>query len=457
MAGSTSTSEAVTSEWLTERIPGRTAQELGAGLEALIRSGELPSGSQLPTIRRLSTAAEVSVGTVLAAWNHLRDLGLIETHRRGGTIVNLPDVHRPASAPFRSWSDIDLQSGAPDIGLQPDLRAAVLDSLTVEGLNVFGRDFMTERLRGAVAGTWPFPPASWATAGGGTEAILLATAAAAKPGSLVAVDEPLSPGFLDTLRDLELTPIGVESDADGPTPASLRAALERGAVAFVVQPGAPFALGHVLSEGRARELAAVLAEHEGVWVIEDDSIGPLSAGEPPTLGAELAQRVLRVRSYCKAYGIDVRTSVLGGSSELVERSIRLRSHGVGSNSRILQNTLAYLIDDVETEEVVGRAREIYRARKAALVAALEERGVVVRSGAESIVVWVEVANETDAVVGLASKGISVGPGSKSFVTAPETPLIRVSPLQLPDDPAALEQLAGWIAVAAKGAMREYFD
>ncbi|GAA2237225.1 aminotransferase class I/II-fold pyridoxal phosphate-dependent enzyme [Herbiconiux moechotypicola] len=456
-AGSPATAETITSDWIVDRVPGRTSQELGDGLEALIRSGELPIGSQLPTIRRLASAAGVSIGTVLAAWNHLRERGLIETHRRGGTLVTAPEERSTASAAATVWSEIDLQSGAPDIALQPDLRDAVLDSLTASDLNVFGRDFMTSRLQEAVLGTWPFAARSWATAGGGTEALLLATAAAAPPGSVVAVDEPVSPGYLDTLRDLDLSPIGVRGDEHGPTVESLRSALERGAVAFIVQPGAPFAVDHALSPERAADLAALLAAHPGVWVIEDDSIGPLAEAEPPTLGTALPDRVLRVRSYCKAYGIDVRTSVLGGSVELVERSIRLRSHGVGSNSRILQNTLAHLIASPGASAVVGQARAAYGTRRGALRDALERRGVRVHSGPHGIVLWVEVRNETDALLGLASKGVVVGAGSKAFVVPPAQPLIRVSPLQLPDDPAAIEQLAGWIAEASRGSVREFFD
>jgi len=82
---------------------------------------------------------------------------------------------------------------------------------------------MTNRLQAAVETHWPFPAEAWATAGGGTEALLLAISAAAPRGSTVAVDEPVVPGFLDTLNDLGITAVGVSADTHGPTPASLRA------------------------------------------------------------------------------------------------------------------------------------------------------------------------------------------------------------------------------------------
>ena len=45
--------------------------------------------------------------------------------------------------------------------------------------------------------------------------------------------------------------------------------------------------------------------------------------------------------------------------------MRLRSHGVGSNSRILQDTLAYLIVSDDAERAVRTAQERYRARRTA--------------------------------------------------------------------------------------------
>jgi len=444
-----------TASWLAERIPGRSALEIGAGIEALIRDGDLGEGAQLPTIRELARALDLSVGTILIAWGRLRELGLIETHRRGGTVVR--SVSKRPSA-FRGWHELDFTGVAPDISLQPDLSRAVLDSLGVSDLNAWGRDYMTERLLGAVEKEWPFEAEAWATAGGGTEALLLATAAAAPPGSVIAVDEPVSPGLLDTLRDLELTAVGVAADEEGPTVESLRAALAKRPKAFVFQPGAAFAARPPASARRIRELADVIRAHdEKITIVEDDAIGPLAEQTPLTLGTELPGQVIRVRSYCKAYGIDVRTSVIGGSRELVERSIQLRSHGVGSNSRILQNTLAYLIRSEAANSDVALARETYAARKQLLVAALGARGITVHTGPDSIVLWIEVADETETILRLASRGIAVGSGSRSFVAPLNQQLIRVSPMQLPDSPELVEQFAEILADATSRAGREFFE
>lgn len=444
------------SAWLLERVPGRSAVAIGVGVAGLIESGELAPGTQLPTIREFARATGTSVGTILSAWSTLRAGGLITTNRRGGTVVAGPT---PATAaPVVSLAGLDLAQNAPDISLQPDLREALIASLDANNLNVFGRDQMTAELLATVQPGWPFAPDAWATAGGGTEALLLAIGAAAPPGSTILVDQPLGPGVIDTIRDLGLTAWGLENDEHGPTVESLREGLALRPAAFVFQPGAPYAVFHSVTPERVRELAAVLEATGGdTWIIEDDSIGPLAASEPPSLGSVLPSRVLRIRSYCKAFGIDVRTSVLGGARQLVDRSMQLRSHGVGSNSRILQNTLAYLIESADAARSVAIARDRYANRKAALLAALERLGVTARSGPGSLIIWVDVPDETTAIIALAREGIAVGAASKSFAAPLSKSMLRVSVTLVPDDAALVEALARSIAAASAASSREYAD
>ncbi|MFC9361948.1 GntR family transcriptional regulator, partial [Rhodococcus sp. NPDC057014] len=195
-------SETIAPEWLLERIDGRTA-ELADAVADLIQSGELSPGDRLPTVRALAKATDLSVGAIVSAWGRLQEHGFVQTRRRGGTVV-LPPLDSVPERGIPDWRGVDLAQNAPDLALQPSLSDALLSSLDAETLNVFGRELMTERLRNAVAPGWPFEPEAWATAGGGTEALLLAVEAAAPPGSRVAGDEPLGPGVLDTLRDLGL-------------------------------------------------------------------------------------------------------------------------------------------------------------------------------------------------------------------------------------------------------------
>lgn len=76
---------------LSDRTPGGIAEQIGQ----LIADKMLPADSRLPTVRDVAQELGVSVGTIAQAWSLLREQGLVETRRRGGTRV-LPHAQRRA-------------------------------------------------------------------------------------------------------------------------------------------------------------------------------------------------------------------------------------------------------------------------------------------------------------------------------------------------------------------------
>ncbi|GAA1479889.1 hypothetical protein GCM10009624_03290 [Gordonia sinesedis] len=440
------------------RSPGAAA----AVLTELITSGDLPVGTRLPTIRSLSQKTGLSTRTVVGVWAELRGSGLVETNRRGGTVVlgARPQAYpadRKATAPDR-LEDRDLLTGSPDYELQPDLTAALIAGLATDELHHPGRDYITDRLRSAVVAGWPFDAKAFVAAGGGSEGLLLAVEAAAPAGSLIAVEEPIIPGFLDTLTEVGYRVVGIASDERGASPDALAEVVRDGPAAVVLQPEGAYSDLGALTDDRAAELAEVLdAAPTSPWIVEDDAVGPLATSQAPSLGRWFPDRSVRVRSYCKAYGMDIKTCVIGGSAQLVDRAIHIRVHGIAANSRILQNGLAHLVADDAANDVVEVARERYAARRRSLVAALRERAVPAAAGPNSLVVWADVQDETGALVALAQRGILVGAGSRSFPGAGRQPRLRIAVPQLPDDPVTLAALADAIAAEATGVHREFLE
>ncbi|MGO1182927.1 MAG: aminotransferase class I/II-fold pyridoxal phosphate-dependent enzyme [Micrococcaceae bacterium] len=438
----------ITASALGELISATDSRGIAGSLRELVENRTLESGVRLPTVRAVAVELGVSVGTVAKAWSQLRADGVIETRQRGGTRV-LGAARPPAQdeAPV-AWSDVDFLFCSPDPALLPPLDHAVATALKTPHFNEWGREYIVQALHRIVSRGWPFEATGWMTAGGGTEGLWLATRAAVGSQRVVACEEPLAPGFLAGLQEEGLTVVGVPVDDEGPTVEGVRTAIDAGAAALVLSPGGPFSDRHVLSSARAEELADLL-EGTDVAVVEDDVLGPLSTVPVRTLGHRLPQQTIRVQEYCRAFGIDLRTSVIGGAKHLVDAAIHQRSGGVASNSRLLQDALAALLGDARTGAAVHEARQRYARRRERALAAFTAVGLTVHSGPGSWALWVEVADERSAALALSSHGIVVDVASASHVSPdPKRQRLRLSLAQLPE--SSLDELAQRVADAARG-------
>jgi DNA-binding transcriptional regulator YhcF (GntR family) len=63
--------------------------ELKARLLERMRSGDLPAGARLPTVRALAEELGLAANTVARAYKELEQAGAIETRGRNGTFVAL--------------------------------------------------------------------------------------------------------------------------------------------------------------------------------------------------------------------------------------------------------------------------------------------------------------------------------------------------------------------------------
>lgn len=56
-------------------------------IERLVAQGDLPTGTQLPTVRELATDLRINFNTVARAYRLLDEVGLISTQRGRGTYI----------------------------------------------------------------------------------------------------------------------------------------------------------------------------------------------------------------------------------------------------------------------------------------------------------------------------------------------------------------------------------
>jgi len=433
--------------WLIEQIVDKSAKGIAGAVGSLIRSGTLQPGTFLPTVRDLGLALGVSPATVSQAWSLLRKCRSVTgTGRQGTWVIGPPTSERPVrferTGNFSEHLRVDLSSLSPDVSLLPDLAAALAAGLDSETLHHYTRIPVTPRLADAVTAQWPFPPSALLAVNGGYEGLLLLLQTTVMPGDQVAVEQPTAPRILDLLDVVDAKVIPLALDEFGVIPDSLRTALESSPVAVIWQPRAQSPTGCVMNAARCAELAGIL-DGTNVLVIEDDGIGLLSRHECHSVGVHLPMQTVLVRSFSKSHGPDLRIGVIGGATEPIRRVRSFRNFGAGWTSRILQDALAFLLEDAESVATVDRARHVYNDRRESLAAALLDSQVRCLNR-DGISLWVPVTDEQYALVTLAAHGISVSPG-REFSATQRSGWVRVSTTKAVD---SIEGIADIIALAA---------
>lgn len=397
--------------WLSEHVEEPSAAGIASAVARLIRDGTLAEGTRLPTVRALAARLHVGPGTVSAAWATLRRQRFIEGGGRAGTRV-AGATGGPSPLRYENivhlWRDqtLNLSRAVPDPALLPDLRPALERAVDDPDLHSYGVQPISPRLRSAVEDAWPFPAQAWMCTRGGYDGIGAVLATSVVAGETVAVQEPATPRLLDLLDQVGARAVPVEQDQDGPRPEALRAAMAHRPSVFLYEPRESSSTGATLSPARQAELAEVLRPHD-VLVLEDDPWASLSDRDYHGIGGLLPERTVMVRSYSKSHGPDLRLGVLAGAEAAVERVRVYRHFSDGWTSRILQNALAWMLQDAEVQASVERARGTYARRRAQFVDLLRERGVGVLPGAGLLAIRVPVLSEHQSELVLASHGIAV--------------------------------------------------
>jgi DNA-binding transcriptional MocR family regulator len=406
------------------QIEGSTAAGISISVEYAVTHGTLAPGESLPPVRQLAQDLGVSPNTVAAAYRQLRDRGVVETAGRNGTRVRPRPPVAPrlaAHAPVPTGL-IDLSAGEPATDLLPD-PAPALARVAADAVatNYVGAP-VPALLAAARARLGPVPAEHLTVTAGALDGFERILTAHLKAGDKVAVEDPGWARLLDLIAALGLHPLPVAVDDDGPDPASLAGALNRGAKAVIVTSRAQNPTGAVVTRARAAALRRVLEKFPQVLVVEDDHAAELAIDELHAIaGATRCWAFLRSTS--KPYGPDLRLAILAGDETTVARVEGRLQLGAGWVSTILQRLVVELWSDRSVAARVREAGGEYEARRTRLVGMLRAHGVPAR-GRSGLNVWVPVADETFAVTRLRDAGFAVAPGSLYRVAAP--PAVRVS-------------------------------
>lgn len=433
-------------------ITGATATEIAESVRQQIERAELAPGDALPPVRALADDLQVNRNTVVAAYRHLTQAGLVEARGRAGTRVAEPTA--VAQEGFARGTVLrDLGTGNPDAALIPDARTAlgrIASRPVLYGEPVIDTDldrWATAWMRDAVADERPL---RLTVTGGASDAIERLLAQTLTRDDAVALEDPCFLASLNTVRLGGYRPVAVPVDAEGMTVAGLRAALDAGVRAVVCTPRAQNPTGASLSARRAADLRAVLADHPYVLVIEDDHFSLLSSQPFHSVIGPDHQRWALIRSVSKFLGPDMCLAVTASDPDTAERLARRLNPGSQWVSHLLQRLGLELLTDAHARAAVAAAADHYATRNLVAAAAFTAAGVPT-AARDGLSLWVPLPAPARAVAEqLMRRGWLARPGDEFVLSDPAAAHhLRLTVHDLTD--AELQRLASDLADAVRAA------
>lgn len=298
----------------------------------------------------------------------------------GAPAPELIPVDRMREASARAWDDApgclsygDQQGYAP-------LRELVANRIAARGIDIAGDDVLITQ--------------------GSTQAIDLACRVFLEPGDAIIVEKPTFLGALEIFRLFEVEIVSVELDDHGMRMDTLEEALDAHPNAKVLYTIPTFQnpTGTSLPLERRQRLIELARQHN-VAIFEDDPYGELQySGEViPPLRA-LDNEVIHLGTFSKTITPGIRTGFAIASPEVLEKMLGIREATDISNDRVMMRTVYHTAHDF-LDEHVARAREVYRARRDAMLEALEEHmpeGVRWSRPDGGFFVWITLPEGLDA-------------------------------------------------------------
>lgn len=425
--------------------------QLADAVLAGIRSGRLVAGARLPGSRTLAIAQNVHRNTVLAAYAELSAQGWIETtSRAGGTFIArclpvppqgpepAPAGRRPSltaydvppplalpSLPVWPAGTLVLARAAPDLRLVPvgELTRAYRRALVRHGPSLLGygdptghvrlRTELAEMLsttRGISVG-----PDDVVVARGSQMALNLVARALVRPGDAVAVEALGSPPAWAALRlaGAQLVPVPV--DGAGLDVALLaRLAEGRRIQAVYVTPHHQFPTTAMMPATRRMQLLKLARECRFAIIEDDYDYDFHYEGRPalPLAARDEAGVVVYIGTLSKVLAPGLRIGYVVAPPSVLERVRTLRRVADLQGDLAQECAVAGLFEDGEFMRHVRRMRRVYRARRDALVGALQQH----LTGAlefdvplGGMALWTRVAPEVD-VGDWAARAVNHGVG-----------------------------------------------
>lgn len=365
-------------ELLVRLRGGRRRAQLEDRLRELVRDGTLPAAGRLPSSRALAGDLGVSRRLVVDAYAQLLAEGYLVARQGAGTYVAATAVTANGSAATQAPSapQFDFFPGAPDLSAfpralwlrttrevlrsAPDSAFAYPDPRGAIELRRALASYL-RRVRGVVV-----EPDSVVVCSGATQGLaLLARALLAQGTAAIDVEDPGLPPHHAVLAYAGLEVHGAPVDEQGVQVAALRSRV------VLTTPAHQCPTGVVLSPQRRGELLGWA--RAGGLVIEDDYDAEFRYDRAPlgALQGLAPDRVVYLGTTSKTLAPGMRLGWLVLPPSLLEAVAMAKTLDDFGCSTIEQLVLARLLETAAYDRHLRRARRRNRARRDALIAAVE--------------------------------------------------------------------------------------
>ena len=403
-------------------------------IAAMIDSGIYKAEDKLPSIRSLHKESGLSIGTVLQAFNYLKDKGLVISKEKSGYFVNYKPckkLHLPRALPASlsersvhidqllgklrvngtSRNFVTFANALPDDRLLPFnsiKRAIQQTSRDISGDYLKLEDHMGNLgLRQEIAKrAFHWKGSTHADeliiTNGATEAILCCLKAVTKPGDIVLVQDPCYYGIMQVLESLDLKIATIPSHPEtGISVDDVKEICQKLAIkACVLVSNFNNPDGASVSSDGKKQLASFANSHH-IPIVEDDLYGELffEGSRPDTIKAyDTDGWVMYCSSFTKTLvpGFRIGWSAAGRFTYEVGR---IKSMHNGSTSNFDQRVVLQLLNSGTYERHLQKFRlELHKnlIRTTNLIEQHFPKGTKLTRPAGGLVIWVELPEHIDA-------------------------------------------------------------
>lgn len=416
-----------------------------------IRTGTLPRGERIPSVRNLASQHGVSQSTVVQAYRTLEDARLIEARPRSGYFVAArppqlpePDTSRP---PRRSVS-VGISAMAAKMASLAHHPDYVSFGAACPEASLFAQERVrravsraTQRHRGTLC-QYPFGPGDESlrraiarhvlrmgchidaddivVTSSCLESISLCLRTVTKPGDVVALESPTYYGFLDILENLGLRALEIPTHPrTGLSLDALQLALDTQPIkALLAVPTLSNPIGASMPVPERKRLVQMLARHK-VPLIEDVLYNDLCEEDDRRRAVQsfdTAGQVMLCGSFSKTIAPGLRLGWIAAPA-WTERLQRLKAATSGSETVMLQRALADLLSQPGIEAGYRQLRGVVAARvdeARGLISRHFPKGTRVTAPAGGFILWLELPGDIDTIAlfeACLDEHICIAPGS----------------------------------------------